>query len=264
MDRDRLAVNTLRFLAVDMIERARSGHPGAPLGLAPAAHVLWSRFLRFDPAAPDWPGRDRFVLSGGHGSALLYALLHLAGFDLPLAELRRFRQLDSRTPGHPEHGLTPGVETTTGPLGQGVANAVGMALAARLLGARFDRPGRELFDYAVWTFAGDGDLMEGVAAEAVSFAGHQRLGRLKLLWDDNRITIDGSTGLAFSEEVGARFAACGWRVERVADGNDLDALAHGFAAAAAERERPTLLVVRTEIGYGSPNKQGSAAAHGSP
>ena len=264
MDRDRLAVNTLRFLAVDMIERARSGHPGAPLGLAPAAHVLWSRFLRFDPAAPDWPGRDRFVLSGGHGSALLYALLHLAGFDLPLAELRRFRQLDSRTPGHPEHGLTPGVETTTGPLGQGVANAVGMALAARLLGARFDRPGRELFDYAVWTFAGDGDLMEGVAAEAVSFAGHQRLGRLKLLWDDNRITIDGSTGLAFSEEVGARFAACGWRVERVADGNDLDALARGFAAAAAERERPTLLVVRTEIGYGSPNKQGSAAAHGSP
>ena len=264
MDRDRLAVNTLRFLAVDMVERARSGHPGAPLGLAPAAHVLWSRFLRFDPAAPDWPGRDRFVLSCGHASALLYALLHLAGFDLPLAELERFRQLGSRTPGHPEHGLTPGVETTTGPLGQGLANAVGMALAARLLAARFDRPGQELFAHAVWVFASDGDLMEGVASEACSLAGHQRLGRLRVVYDDNGITIDGPTDLAFSERVGDRFAAYGWRVETVADGDDLAALERAFGAAAAEEERPTLVVVRTVIGHGSPSKQGRPEVHGSP
>ncbi|HSM51525.1 MAG TPA: transketolase [Thermoanaerobaculia bacterium] len=264
MDRDRLAVNTLRFLAVDMVERARSGHPGAPLGLAPVAHVLWSRFLRFDPADPLWPGRDRFVLSCGHASALLYALLHLAGFDLPLAELERFRQLGSRTPGHPEHGLTPGVETTTGPLGQGVANAVGMALGARLLGARFDRPGRPLFAHSVWALASDGDLMEGVASEACSLAGHQRLGALKVIYDDNRITIDGPTDLAFSERVGERFAAYGWRVLSVADGNDLAGLERALGAAAAERERPTLVVVRTEIGFGSPNKQGTSEAHGSP
>jgi len=264
MDRDRLAVNTLRFLAVDMVERARSGHPGAPLGLAPVAHVLWSRFLRFDPADPLWPGRDRFVLSCGHASALLYALLHLAGFDLPLAELQRFRQLGSRTPGHPEHGLTPGVETTTGPLGQGVANAVGMALGARLLGARFDRPGRPLFAHAVWALASDGDLMEGVASEACSFAGHQRLGALKVIYDDNRITIDGPTDLAFSERVGERFAAYGWRVLPVADGNDLAELERALGLAAAEAERPTLIAVRTEIGFGSPNKQGRSEAHGSP
>jgi transketolase len=264
MDRDRLAVNTLRFLAVDMVERARSGHPGAPLGLAPVAHVLWSRFLRFDPADPLWPGRDRFVLSCGHASALLYALVHLAGFDLPLAELERFRQLGSRTPGHPEHGLTPGVETTTGPLGQGVANAVGMALGARLLGARFDRPGRPLFAHSVWVLASDGDLMEGVASEACSLAGHQRLGALKVVYDDNRITIDGPTDLAFSERVGERFAAYGWRVLSVADGNDLAELERALGRAAAEEERPTLVVVRTEIGFGSPNKQGKAEAHGSP
>jgi len=264
MDRDRIAVNTLRFLAVDMVERARSGHPGAPLGLAPVAHVLWSRFLRFDPADPLWPGRDRFVLSCGHASALLYALLHLAGFDLPLAELERFRQLGSRTPGHPEHGLTPGVETTTGPLGQGVANAVGMALGARLLGARFDRPGRPLFAHAVWAIASDGDLMEGVASEACSLAGHQRLGALKVIYDDNRITIDGPTDLAFSERVGERFAAYGWRVLSVADGNDLEELERALGEAAAERERPTLIAVRTEIGFGSPHKQGKSEVHGSP
>ncbi len=263
-ERDLLAVNTLRFLAVDMVERARSGHPGAPLGQAPVAYSLWSRLLRFDPADPDWPDRDRFVLSCGHASALLYSLLHLAGFDLPLAELERFRQLGSRTPGHPERGLTPGVEVTTGPLGQGVATAVGMAMARRLLAARFNRPGFPLFDHRIWVLAGDGDLMEGVAAEACSLAGHQRLGQLKLIYDDNRITIDGSTSLAFSEDVTGRFAAYGWRIVEVADGNDLDALGTALETAAAESERPVLLRVHTHIGYGSPHKQDTAEAHGSP
>ena len=262
-ERDRLAVNTLRFLAVDMVERARSGHPGAPLGQAPVAFLLWSRLLRFDPAAPDWPDRDRFVLSCGHASAMLYALLHLAGFDLPLAELERFRQLDSKTPGHPEFGHTPGVETTTGPLGQGFATAVGMAIARRHLAARFDRDGFPMFSHRVWVLASDGDLMEGVASEAASLAGHLRLGPLKLLYDDNRISIDGPTSLAFSEDVAARFAAYGWRTLRVEDGNDLAAIDAALDAAASESERPTLVVVRTHIGFGSP-KQDSAEAHGAP
>ncbi|HLF56817.1 MAG TPA: transketolase [Thermoanaerobaculia bacterium] len=262
-DRDALAIATLRFLAVDMVEAANSGHPGAPLGLAPLAHLLWSRHLRFDPADPAWPNRDRFVLSCGHASALLYALLHLAGYDLPLDELRRFRQLDSRTPGHPEHGHTPGVETTTGPLGQGLGNAVGMALAERALAARFNRDGFPLFDHRIWVFASDGDLMEGVASEASSFAGHQRLGQLKVFYDSNGITIDGSTALAFSEDVAARYRAYGWRVLEVGDGNALEPLEEAISAAESEAERPTLVVVRTQIGYGSP-KQDSAAAHGAP
>ena len=262
-DRDALAIATLRFLAVDMVEAANSGHPGAPLGLAPLAHLLWSRHLRFDPADPAWPNRDRFVLSCGHASALLYALLHLAGYDLPLDELRRFRQLDSRTPGHPEHGHTPGVETTTGPLGQGLGNAVGMALAERALAARFNRDGFPLFDHRIWVFASDGDLMEGVASEASSFAGHQRLGQLKVFYDSNGITIDGSTALAFSEDVAARYRAYGWRVLEVGDGNALEPLEEAISAAESEAERPTLVVVRTQIGYGSP-KQNSAAAHGAP
>lgn len=262
--RDAQAIGTLRFLAVDMVERAKSGHPGAPLGLAPVAHVVWSRLLRFDPADPHWPNRDRFVLSCGHASALLYALLHLSGFDLPIEELRRFRQLDSKTPGHPELGHTPGVETTTGPLGQGFANAVGMALAERLLAARFNRPGFELFDHRVFAIASDGDLMEGVASEAASLAGHQRLGGLTVVYDSNRISIDGSTDLAFSENVAQRFEAYGWRTLTVDDGNDLPALERALGAAAAERERPTLVVVRTTIGFGSPNKQGSADSHGAP
>jgi transketolase len=258
---DLTTINTIRFLAVDMVERAKSGHPGAPLGMAPMAWVLWSRFLRFDPAAPDWPGRDRFVLSAGHASALLYALLHLAGYDLPLDELRRFRQLGSKTPGHPEHGLAPGVETTTGPLGQGMGNAVGMAIAQRSLAARFDAG---LFDYRTWVIASDGDMMEGVASEASSLAGHLRLGCLNVLYDANHISIDGSTDLAFTEDVVARFAAYGWHVQTVEDGNDLDALAAAMEAAAAERDRPSLVRVHTVIGYGSPKKAGTAKAHGEP
>jgi transketolase len=261
---DQLAINTIRFLAVDMVEAARSGHPGAPMGQAPLAYLLWTRFLRFAPQAPDWPNRDRFVLSCGHASALLYALLHLAGYDLPLAELRRFRQLGSKTPGHPEHGLTPGVETTTGPLGQGFGNAVGMAVAERLLASRFNRPEFPLFDHCVWVVASDGDLMEGVASEAASLAGHLRLGKVKVFYDDNRITIDGSTALAFSEDVGRRFEAYGWHVQRVDDGNDLGALGAAIAAAAAETSRPTLTLVRTHIGYGAPHKQDTAKAHGEP
>ncbi|KAB2964917.1 MAG: transketolase, partial [Thermoanaerobaculia bacterium] len=260
-DRDALAISTLRFLAVDMVEAAKSGHPGAPLGLAPLAHLIWTRHLRFDPADPAWPDRDRFVLSCGHASALLYGLLHLAGFDLPVAELERFRQLGSKTPGHPERGHTPGVETTTGPLGQGLANAVGMAIAAGALADRFDRPDAPLFEHRVWVLASDGDLMEGVSGEASSLAGHLRLGRLKVFWDDNRISIDGSTDLAFSEDVVARYQAYGWRTLRVEDGNDLAALEAALAAAEAERERPVLVAVRTHIGYGSP-KQDSAEAHG--
>jgi len=258
---DLTTINTIRFLAVDMVEKAKSGHPGAPLGMAPMAWVLWSRFLRFDPKDPDWPGRDRFVLSAGHASALLYALLHLAGYDLPMEELRRFRQLGSKTPGHPEHGLAPGVETTTGPLGQGLGNSVGMALAQRALAARFDAA---LFDYNVWAIASDGDMMEGVASEASSLAGHQRLGALNVLYDANHISIDGSTDLAFSEDVAARFAAYGWHVQTVEDGNDLEALQLAMEAAAAERSRPSLVRVHTVIGFGSPKKAGTAKAHGEP
>ncbi|HXT51762.1 MAG TPA: transketolase [Thermoanaerobaculia bacterium] len=258
---DLTTINTIRFLAVDMVEKAKSGHPGAPLGMAPMAWVLWSRFLRFDPAAPDWPGRDRFVLSAGHASALLYSLLHLAGYDLPMEELRRFRQLGSKTPGHPEHGLAPGVETTTGPLGQGLGNAVGMAIAQRALSARFDPA---LFDYRVWVIASDGDMMEGIGSEASSLAGHLRLGALNVLYDANHISIDGSTDLAFSEDVAARFAAYGWHVQTVEDGNDLDALHLAMEAAAAERTRPSLIRVHTVIGFGSPKKAGTAKAHGEP
>jgi transketolase len=259
-----LSINTLRFLAVDMVERAKSGHPGAPLGQAAMAWLLWTRFLRHDPADPQWPNRDRFILSCGHASALLYGLLHLAGYDLPLAELERFRQLDSKTPGHPEFGHTVGVETTTGPLGQGLATAVGMAIAREQLGARFREDGSPLFDYRTWVLASDGDLMEGVASEAASLAGHLRLGSLKVLYDANRISIDGSTDLAFTEQVDRRFAAYGWNVLEVADGNDLPALSAAMAIAEGETSRPTLLVVRTHIGFGSPHKQDSAESHGAP
>jgi transketolase len=263
-DLDHLAISALRFLAVDMVEAAKSGHPGAPLGQAPMAYLLFARHLRFDPASPDWPNRDRFVLSCGHASALLYGLLHLAGYDLPMAELRRFRQLGSKTPGHPEHGLAPGVETTTGPLGQGLGNAVGMALAEQLLADRFNREGFALFDHRVWVLASDGDLMEGVASEASSLAGHLRLGKLNVLYDSNRITIEGSTDLAFTEDVLARYRAYGWHTTEVEDGNDLDALDAAMRTAAAETARPSLVLVRTHIGYGSPNKQDSEESHGSP
>lgn len=259
-----LCVNTLRMLAADAVEEARSGHPGLPMGAAAMAYVLWTRCLRHNPRNPLWPGRDRFVLSAGHGSMLLYALLHLSGYDLPLEEVKRFRQWGSRTPGHPERGQTAGVETTTGPLGQGVGNAVGMAMAAKFLHAHF--PGQEepLFDNMVYVLAGDGDMMEGVTHEAASLAGHLGLDNLVCLYDDNGITIEGSTQLAFTEDVGARFAACGWRVLQVTDGNDLEALEAALRQAAQRQGRPVLIRVRTRIGYGSPGKENTAAAHGEP
>ena len=257
-------INSLRVLAMDAVEQAQSGHPGTPMALAPAAWLLWDRFLRFDPAAPDWPDRDRFVLSCGHASMLLYGLLHLGGYALSLEDLRHFRQWGSKTPGHPERGHTPGVETTTGPLGQGVGNAVGMAIAERALRERFNRPGFEVVDHRVWGFVSDGDLMEGVASEAASLAGHLGLGRLTLVFDDNHITIDGDTALSFTEDVGRRFEAYGWQVLRVADGNDLDAIDAALASARADSARPTLVMLRTRIGDPAPTKGNTAAAHGAP
>ncbi|WP_025322690.1 transketolase [Deferrisoma camini] len=261
---DALSINTLRFLAVDAVEKARSGHPGMPMGAAPMAYALWTRLLRFDPQAPRWPDRDRFVLSAGHGSMLLYGLLHLAGFGLTLEDLKSFRQWGSKTPGHPEFGETPGVETTTGPLGQGISAAVGMAIAERHLAARYNRPGFEVVDHWTYVIAGDGDLMEGVSAEAASLAGHLGLGRLVVLYDDNRITIEGGTDLTFSEDVEARFRAYGWQTLTVEDGNDPDAVEAALRQARAEPDRPSLIRVRTHIGYGSPGKQDSADAHGAP
>jgi len=261
---DRLCIDTLRFLAVDMVERANSGHPGMPMGAAPAAFVLFDKFVRFDPSDPAWPNRDRFVLSAGHGSALLYGLLHLFGYDLSLEDLRAFRQWGSRTPGHPEFGLTPGVEATTGPLGQGIANAVGMAIAEESLAACFNRPDHIVVDHHTYVLCSDGDLMEGVSAEAVSLAGHLRLGKLIVVYDDNRITIDGSTKLAFTEDVPARFAACGWHVQKVSDGNDTGAIYSAIEAARLETSAPSLICVRTMIGYGSPGKQNTASVHGEP
>ncbi|HWO88155.1 MAG TPA: transketolase [Gemmatimonadales bacterium] len=260
---DQLCINTIRALAVDAVERANSGHPGAPMALAPLAWLLFSRHLRHSPLHPRWMDRDRFVLSNGHASMLLYATLFLSGYDLSLDDLKQFRQWDSRTPGHPESHLTPGVETTTGPLGQGFANAVGMAIAEAHLAARFNRPGHEIVDHRVYGICGDGDLMEGLSHEAASLAGHLRLGKLIFFYDDNHISIDGPTELAFSEDVARRFEAYGWHVERVADGNDLAAL-HAAALKAERDERPSLVIVRTHIGFGAPNKQDTAAAHGAP
>ncbi len=263
-DTDHLAVNTIRVLAIEGVEKARSGHPGMPLGAAPMAHVIWSRHLHFDPDHPEWPDRDRFVLSAGHGSMLLYALLHLSGFDLPMEELKAFRQWGSRTPGHPENGLTPGVEVTTGPLGQGFANGVGMAIAESFLAATFTRPGHHVMDHRVYAIVSDGDLMEGVASEAASLAGHLGLGRLIYLYDDNHISIEGSTDLAFTEDVAARFTSYGWQVLEVEDGNDLAEIDRAVIEAKADMEHPSLIMVRTHIGFGSPNKQDSAEAHGAP
>ena len=258
-----LAVNTIKMLAVDAVEKAKSGHPGMPMGAAHYALVLWARYLRHNPKDPKWPNRDRFVLSAGHGSMLLYALLHLSGYDLPMEELQRFRQLGSKTPGHPEYGLTPGVETTTGPLGQGVGNAVGMALAARMAAARYNTADHTIVDHYVYGIAGDGDLMEGVASEAASLAGHLGLGNLILFYDDNRISIEGPTDLAFTEDRGKRFEAYGWQVLAI-DGHDPEAAAQAIEAAQRETERPTLIMARTHIAHGSPNKVDTAAAHGEP
>jgi transketolase len=261
---DALCVNSVRVLAMDAVERAKSGHPGAPMGLAPLSYVLWTRHLRHNPGNPHWPGRDRFVLSCGHASMLLYALLYLSGYELEIEDLMDFRQWGSRTPGHPEFGATAGVETTTGPLGQGVGNAVGMALASQHLAARFNAPHLPVVDQRVYFLASDGDLMEGVSHEACSFAGHLRLGNLIGFFDDNRITIDGSADLACRDDVEGRFTAYGWQVLRVDDGNDLALIDRAIDEAKSDDSRPSLIVVRTHIGYGSPNKQDSAAAHGAP
>jgi transketolase len=257
------AVNTIRFLAADAVQKANSGHPGLPMGAAAMAFVLWTRHLKFDPQRPDWPNRDRFILSAGHGSMLLYSLLHLSGFDLPLEQIQRFRQLNSVTPGHPEHKLAPGVETTTGPLGQGFSNGVGMAVAAAHQAAIYNREGLPVVDHYIYAIVSDGDLMEGVASEAASLAGHLRLDRLIYLYDDNRITIDGSTDLAFTEDRAARFRAYGWNVQQVNDGNDLEQVDQAIHQAQAQ-DRPTLIVCRTHIGYGLPTRQDTAEAHGEP
>ncbi|WP_232021647.1 MULTISPECIES: transketolase [Pseudonocardia] len=259
-----LAVNALRFLAADAVQAANSGHPGLPLGAAPAAWVLWSRHLRHDPAAPDWPDRDRFVLSAGHGSMLLYALLHVFGYDLPVGELKRFRKLGSRTPGHPEHGHTPGVETTTGPLGQGLANAVGMALAERMLAARLNTAEHVVVDHRTWALVGDGCLMEGISHEAASLAGRLALGKLTVIFDDNDVTIDGPAHRSCGDDHASRFAAYGWRTLWVDDGNDLKALDRAFSEARAGDDRPTFITVRTTIGFGAPGVEGTSKAHGSP
>jgi transketolase len=260
---DQLAIDTIRTLSIDGVQKANSGHPGAPMGAAPMAYTLWTRFLRHAPTRPDWPDRDRFVLSAGHASMLLYSLLHLTGYDVSLEDLQSFRQWGSKTPGHPEYRLTPGVEATTGPLGQGFANAVGMAIAERRLAAEFNRPGHDIVDHWTYTVCSDGDLQEGIASEAASLAGHLRLRKLVALYDDNHIQLDGPTSMAWSEDVVARFDAYGWHASRVTDGNDIDEIAQAIEEARAD-DRPSLIAVRTHIGFGSPNRQDTQKAHGQP
>ena len=259
----RLTADTIRGLAMDAVQKANSGHPGMPMGMADAAVVLWTRFLKHNPADPLWPDRDRFILSAGHGSMLLYSLLHLSGYDLPLSQLQAFRQWGSHTPGHPEYGLTPGVETTTGPLGQGISNAVGMAIAERSLATRFNRPGFEIVNHYTYVIASDGDLMEGISHESCALAGHLGLGKLIVLYDDNGISIDGPTRLAFSEDVLGRFTAYGWHTQRI-DGHDSTAVEAALVSARAETGRPSLIACKTHIGFGSPNRQDSHKAHGEP
>ena len=261
---DQLCVNAIRMLSVDAVEKAKSGHPGAPMGLAPTAYVLWTRFLKHNPRNPSWPDRDRFVLSAGHASMLIYSMLHLTGYDLPLEQIQQFRQWGSRTPGHPERGITPGVETTTGPLGQGFGNGVGMAIAEAYLAARYNRPGFEIVDHFTYGIVSDGDLMEGVAAEAASIAGHLKLGKLIYLYDNNHISLAASTDLTFTEDCAKRFESYGWHTQTVEDGNDLQAIDQALRAARNETTRPSLVLVRTHIGYGSPGKQDTFEAHGAP
>jgi len=263
-DFDQKCINTIRMLAVDGVQQANSGHPGLPMGAAPMAYVLWTRFLKHNPTDPQWINRDRFILSAGHGSMLLYALLYLTGYDLPLEQLKRFRQWGSITPGHPEYHVTPGVETTTGPLGQGFTNGVGMAIAEAHLAATFNQPNSPVMDHYTYAIVSDGDLMEGITSEAASVAGHLKLGKLIYLYDNNHISIEGNTQIAFTEDVGQRFEAYGWHVTRVEDGNDLEAIDQAIRAAQAETARPSLIMVRTTIGYGSPNKANTPEVHGSP
>jgi len=259
---DQLCINTIRTLAMDAVQKAKCGHPGLPMGAASMAYVLWTKHLKHNPSNPHWLNRDRFVLSAGHGCMLLYSLLYLTGYDLTLDDIKNFRQWESKTPGHPESYLTPGVETTTGPLGQGFSNGVGMAIGQKFLASRFNKPDAEIIDYRIYAIVSDGDLMEGVTSEAASLAGHLRLGNLIYLYDDNHISIDGSTDLTFTEDVAKRFEAYHWHVQTVADGNDLDAIDHAIKAAEEETERPSLIKIRTHIGFGSPNKQDTAEAHG--
>jgi transketolase len=261
---DELSINAIRFLSVDMVQKADSGHPGLPLDAAPMVYVLWARFLKHNPSNPNWFDRDRFVLSAGHGSALLYSLLHLAGYDLPLEQIKQFRRWGSITPGHPERHLTPGVETTTGPLGQGFANGVGMAIAEAHLAARFNRPGFEIINHFTYGLVSDGDLMEGIASEAASLAGHLELGKLIYLYDNNHVSLAGSTDVTFTEDRTARFEAYGWHTQSVKDGNDLTAIDRALRDARNEQHRPSIISVRTHIGYGSPNKQDTFQVHGSP
>ena len=261
-DRDDLCINTIRMLAVDTVQKAESGHPGLPMGAATLAYVLWTRHLRHSPRHPSWPDRDRFVLSAGHGSALLYSLLYLTGYDLTLHDLQHFRQWDSRTPGHPERGCAPGVEVTTGPLGQGLGNALGLAMAERWLAATFNRPGHEIVDHRTYVLASDGDMMEGISSEVASLAGTLRLGRLIVVYDANQVTLSATTDVTFTEDVGGRFEACGWHVQRI-DGMDVEAVDAALQSAQGD-ERPSLIVARTHIGYGSPKKQDTFAAHGEP
>jgi transketolase len=277
LDLDQLSINTIRTLAIDAVQQANSGHPGAPMGLAPVVYALWQRYLRYDPADPTWPNRDRFVLSAGHASMLLYATLHLTGVRavdsngkvtsdaaVSMEEIKRFRQIGSKTPGHPESHITSGVETTTGPLGQGAGNSVGMAIASKWLGENFNRPGFDIFNFNVYAICGDGDLMEGVASEAASLAGHLKLSNLCWIYDNNRVTLDGPAEWSFSEDVMTRFVGYGWNVTRVADANDLRTLGHGYETFLKTKDRPTLIVVDSHIGYGSPHKQDSYEAHGEP
>jgi transketolase len=264
-DLDELCINTIRTLTMDAVQKAKSGHPGMPMGMAPAAYILWTRHMRYNPHNPKWVNRDRFVLSAGHGCMLLYSLLHLTGYDVSLDDLKNFRQWGSKTPGHPEYGHTPGVEVTSGPLGQGISNAVGMAIAEKYLAAYFNREGMPVIDYKIYVFAGDGDLMEGVASETSSLAGHLGLNNLIVVYDDNLISIDGATSLSFSEDVGRRYEAYGWYVQTVGgDGNDMTAFEQALEKAKEEKHRPCIIKLRTHIGYGSPNKQDTKEAHGSP
>ncbi|MCY4146595.1 MAG: transketolase [Chloroflexi bacterium] len=263
-DLTNLAINAIRALSMDAVQKANSGHPGLPMGAAPVGYTLWLRHLRHNPRNPSWADRDRFVLSAGHGSMLLYSLLHLTGYDLSLDEIKNFRQWGSKTPGHPEYGHTPGVETTTGPLGQGAATAVGMALAEAYLAGYFNRPGHDIIDHHTYVLVSDGDLMEGVCLEACALAGHWGLGKLIFLYDDNQVTLDGAARMTFSEDVAQRFLAMGWHVDRVPDGTDVAAISRAIDQAKAKTDKPSLIAVRSIIGYGSPNKQGSSAAHGSP
>ena len=275
--KDNLCINTIRTLAMDAVQQASSGHPGTPMALAPVVYCLWQRFLRFDPTHPIWPNRDRFVLSVGHASMLLYALLHLTGVkavnakyetlgepSVTLEDIKRFRQLDSRCPGHPEYRWTSGVETTTGPLGQGVATSVGMAIAQRWLASYFNRPGFELFNYDVYALCGDGCMMEGISGEAASLAGHLKLSNLCWIYDNNHITIEGNTALAYSDDTATRFIGYGWNVTRVGDANDLEMLERAFNTFRNTADRPTLIIVDSHIAYGAPNKQDTSAAHGEP